>query len=255
MSDAVPTPAADAPGDPAAEHLAHLHKMSTTAGVTNLDYVAVNQAAVVAAVLGVLSSLAFFSPLLLVIPLIAIAFAIAGLRQIADSAGTQTGKLLAIAGIVLSVALGGAAAARDLSANWATGGDAAAIASTLSDVQRLVRDNKYPEAYELFDQDFRARVTPKQFEAAWRAMQGEKPPGLGPLETFAWNGVTPEFGSAGGARIAGLVARIKFARSNEERIDVIVRQVGNRWLINSVPFFPRERGRGDRDPFDLPAGF
>src|SRR5688572_22362990 len=89
--------------DTAAEHLAHLHKMSTTAGVTNQDYVAVNTVAIVAAVLGLASGLAFFGWLMLVVPLAGIVFAVVAIRQINDSSGTQTGKGLAMIGLALCV--------------------------------------------------------------------------------------------------------------------------------------------------------
>src|SRR5258707_10382788 len=76
----------------AATHLSQLHKMSTTAGITNLDYVAVNHTAIVAALLGLASALAFFGWLLLVVPVVGIVFAVLAIRQINDSSGTQTGK-------------------------------------------------------------------------------------------------------------------------------------------------------------------
>ena len=56
---------------------------------------AVNTAAVLAALLGVASGLAIFSPLLLVIPGIAVIVSVIAWRQIANSNGTETGKPLA----------------------------------------------------------------------------------------------------------------------------------------------------------------
>src|SRR3954451_18973037 len=88
-------------------HLSQLHKMSTTAGVTNLDYVAVNQTAIIALLLGLASGLAFFGYLLLIIPLVGIVFAIVAIRQITDSNGTQTGKGLAWGGLALCLLFGG----------------------------------------------------------------------------------------------------------------------------------------------------
>ena len=71
------------------DHLSRLHKMSTTAGVTNLDYVAVNHTAIAAVLLGLLSALSFFGFLLLVIPIVGVVFAVIALRQIGESNGTQ----------------------------------------------------------------------------------------------------------------------------------------------------------------------
>src|SRR5437763_244038 len=96
------TPTADSTSPTQADaHLASLHKMSTTAGVTNLGYVAVNQTAIVAALLGLASALAFFGWLLLVIPIVGVVFAIVAIRQINDSSGTQTGRGLALLGLAL----------------------------------------------------------------------------------------------------------------------------------------------------------
>src|SRR5258706_5182963 len=80
----------------AADPLSKLHKMSTTAGVASQQYVAVNTAAVLAALLGVASMMAMFSPLLLVIPAGTIGVAIFAWPQIANRHGTGTGKVLSI---------------------------------------------------------------------------------------------------------------------------------------------------------------
>src|SRR5205085_1507862 len=68
-------PMATAPPEPkpatdteAPDPLAALHKMSTTAGVASQQYVAVNGAAVLAALLGFASALTILSPVLLVVP-------------------------------------------------------------------------------------------------------------------------------------------------------------------------------------------
>src|SRR6476646_9155703 len=94
---------------PGADPLAGLHKMSTTAGVTNLDYVAVNQTAIAAVLIGLLSVVSFFGHLLLVIPVVGVIFAIVALRQISNSNGTQTGKGLALLALLLCLGLGGTA--------------------------------------------------------------------------------------------------------------------------------------------------
>src|SRR5436190_20115121 len=82
-------PAAAAAGD---DHLAHLHKMTTTAGLGSSDYVAVNGTAVFALLVGVASALALMSEVLLILPLVAIVAAFVALSQIRHSNGTQTGK-------------------------------------------------------------------------------------------------------------------------------------------------------------------
>src|SRR4051794_31568703 len=96
-----PTPPAPPPGaaPPDDDPLAHLHKMSTTAGVSSQDYVAINIPSLVAFVLGLASVLAAVFPVALLLPALSIAFAIASLSQINRSNGTQTGRGFAYLGI------------------------------------------------------------------------------------------------------------------------------------------------------------
>src|SRR4051812_40853266 len=95
-----PASATTAPPDP----LRSLHKMSTTAGVGSSEYVAINGMSIAAAICGLASSLSLLDNTLLVIPLAGIFFGIIALRQIASSNETQTGRLLAWSGILLSCA-------------------------------------------------------------------------------------------------------------------------------------------------------
>ena len=135
MSQA-PMPQAPLTTSAADEHLERLHKMSTTAGVTNTGYVAVNQTAVVALVLGVLSAIALFGTLLLVVPVVGIVFAIVAIRQISDSNGTQTGKWMAWTGLALCLAFGGARLTQDLMVSAGVKQDEQRIAATISQLGR-----------------------------------------------------------------------------------------------------------------------
>ena len=214
--------------------------MSTTAGVTNLDYVAVNQTAIVAALLGFASALSFFGNLLLIIPIIGVIFAVVAMRQISHSSGTQTGKLLAIAGLLLCVLLGGWAITKEALAIAAVKGDENKIASTLSQLGQLLHDGKYKEAYALHDDDFQNRVKFAQFESRWKSIQSPQP--LGRVQKMEWNGVSPSFGSEGGSPMAALKAMMRFEKAQDERVDLIMRRVGDRWLISHFPsFFPEPR--------------
>src|SRR3954452_11695166 len=100
MQNQASTP--DNPGN--TDPLSSLYKMSRTAGLGTTEYVAINGAAVTAAILGLASALAIMADVLLVIPLVGIIFAIVALRQISHSSGTQGGRALAWAGLVLSLA-------------------------------------------------------------------------------------------------------------------------------------------------------
>src|SRR4051794_6354462 len=86
----------DDPAEPAGatppagdDPLAHLHRMSTTAGLGSGEYVAINGAAVFGFILGLASALCLFEEtILLVIPLVGAITSIVALRQIAKSNGT-----------------------------------------------------------------------------------------------------------------------------------------------------------------------
>src|SRR5690349_615074 len=82
--------------------LRSLHKMSTTAGISSQEYVAINTAAVWTAALGVASLFALIDPILLVIPLAAVVFGFVALHQIKDSNGTETGRSWAWLGLLFA---------------------------------------------------------------------------------------------------------------------------------------------------------
>jgi hypothetical protein len=255
MADAPTTPpTTDADAAAATAHLAHLHKMSTTAGVTNLDYVAVSPLAVASVLIAIASLLALVGPVFLMIPAAGVLVAVLALRQIADSSGTQTGRPLAWISLALCVVIGGAEVAKESMAALATRSDEQRIAATLNDLGAAIKAQNYKDAYALFDDEFQDRVKLKAFSDTWSAVQA--PNGLGKLESLAWNGVKPQFVPSGGSRGAYVKALVKFARSNEERFDVALRQVGDRWMVTQLPaFFPMKGQRGgntDEDVFQIP---
>ncbi len=89
--------------------LSRLARMSTTAGVGSGDYVAINTLAIASTLLGLGSMIVpLLGPYLLqIIPLAAIVTALVAWRQIKRSNGTQTGRGLAAAGILLALLFGG----------------------------------------------------------------------------------------------------------------------------------------------------
>lgn len=227
-------------------HLAQLHRMSPTAGVTNRGYVALNLLAIVAVLLGLASALALLSFYFLPIPVGAIVVALLAMRQVNNSNGTQTGKGLALAGLGLAVILGGAVGAMEWKNYAALKEDESRISATLSEAGKQLHDGKYDQAYALFDDSFKSYVTPELFKSNMISVQA--PRGLGKLESMAGNGIV-QFESANGARPAITKAIIKFAniRGEDERFDVALREVGGKWMIVRFPFFaePKKGGADD----------
>jgi hypothetical protein len=160
--------------------LAHLHKMSTTAGLGTTEYVAVNGMSIVALILGVASALSLFANELLVIPILAIALAFVAFHQIKNSNGTQTGKGLAALGLVFALGfmvLVGGRLAFEIMGNRA---DEKAIDELISQCDQDLRAGKYHEAYQMFTGKFTSTVKEQNFTDTWkRIVDGTKDyPGL-----------------------------------------------------------------------------
>src|SRR4051794_33910846 len=123
-SNPPPAPQGGAEGD---DPLSHLHKMSTTAGLGSGDYVAVNGTAVFALILGLFSFLAFFSEMLLIVPLACLVASVIAFRQIGRSNGTQTGRWIVVLALLAALASGGLVVARSATEGVRTRADRQAI--------------------------------------------------------------------------------------------------------------------------------
>jgi hypothetical protein len=223
-----------------ADALSKLHKMSTTAGVASQQYVAVNSAAVAAALLGVASALTIFSPLLLVIPLAGMIVAVAAWRQIGNSNGTETGKGVAALGLALSLLIGGAVLGKELLDNAHSRADAHQMAFICTQLNDAIKADRYDAAYNLFDINFRSRVSPQQFEAKLRVLQS--PRNNGRIHSIIWNGVPPAYEKIeGGNGMLGVIyTAIKFD-AGEGRFTFVFRKVSEGWqLMNIMELFPMQ---------------
>lgn len=156
----VAAPAADQP-------TRELYHMSRTAGVGLGDYAAVNVRAVIGLLLGAASVLALIfadSYLPLLIPLAALVVSGIALVQIQRSNGTQTGKGVAIAGLLLGLLLGGATLSKQIGVVRREKDASAQIAEVVkrfSDAN-VARDAR--SAYAQFASAFQQQVQPESFE-------------------------------------------------------------------------------------------
>jgi hypothetical protein len=168
MSDPTPNPTDTPPAD---DPLAHLHKMSTTAGLGTTDYVAVNGTSIVALILGLASGLSLFDRVLLAIPVVAIVLAIIAIVQIRDSNGTQTGKGLAALGILLALLFVGLVGGKAVAETYTNREDEIAIEKVIADLDQTLRAGKYSDAYDrLFAERFTSRFTEQTFMETWKHM-------------------------------------------------------------------------------------
>lgn len=229
----------------APDPLAKLHRMSTTAGVASQQYVAVNNTAIIAVVLGVASGLAMLDKIMLFIPAIGIVVAIVAWHQIRNSNRTETGLPWAILGLLLSFLIGAGVSAKEISARRRLHSDVEQMSSLLHDLQGdLVKEN-YEAAYQRFDILFRQRIPLQLFEGRWRAYQ--RPTVDGPLKEMAWNGVPPIFENVkGGDEIVAVMSVIvRFQSFENGRFTFVFRNTGGGWQLEDMPdMFPQKKGNG-----------
>jgi len=240
----LPRPAGD-DGPDAPDALAGLHKMSTTAGITSQEYVAINIPAIIALVLGLASVVALLnvSGVLLVIPLAAIVTAFAALSQIRASNGTQTGRAFAIGGIVLALLIGGIVLVKAVAERFQSKADREAIAARIEEVGRLVKAKDYDNAYKLFSSRFQNRINRPTFETKWESTQTYQ--GLGRITSIEWNRTNILFQEdpSSGARVGFAASWIHFEKGEEPaRFTFEFRKSGPNWEVDDIPsLFPPDK--------------
>ena len=228
--------------------LSRLHKMSTTAGLGSGDYVAVNIVAVVAALLGVASLLAKLNNALLLIPLAGALCGIIALIQINHSNGTQTGRGLAIAGLVLSLAIGGFVIAQQAADYYRTQADQQEIASLVQDLGNQIKSKDFAKAYALFDGDFQERVPLDKFKTRLAYFESAQAVELlGHMTGMEWNGLLQfDTDVKTGSQMAGGVGRMTFEKKGEPaRQSMVFRKIGSKWKVDAMPdLFPPPNAQG-----------
>jgi hypothetical protein len=215
--------------------LSHLHKMSTTAGLGSGDYVAVSGTAVFALILGLFSFLAFFSEMLLIVPLACLVASVVAFRQISRSSGTQTGRWIVLLGMLAAFACGGLVVVR-----WATEGvrtraDREVIGKVTEDLAKKITAGDLKGAYGLFSDRFQQRTPQQNFDERVKMLQGY----YGPLQSTSWNGLA-EFNDedASGARVAAVSVQFNFTKQPVRDIAQF-RKDGDKWVIDVLPdLFP-----------------
>lgn len=229
--------------------LSHLHKMSTTAGLGTTEYVAVNAVAVFALIFGLASVLAIVDSILLIVPVAGLCCAVLALRQISQSNGTQTGRLLAVVGLVLSLAFGGYVVGNHLTEASRTRADREQISALVDAFGKDVIAGRYAEAYARLAPRLTARVTPEQFERT-----------MAPRREFAVYGKLDSVKTSSlfhfqtdpstGARVGAV--RINFKYANVEQPaqeDAIFRKIDGKWMLEDMPeIFPSQQQQQQQAP-------
>jgi hypothetical protein len=218
----------------AVDPLRSLHKMSTTAGVGSQEYVAINVAAVWAIVLGLASAMTVLSNALLVIPVIGIIFGIVALKQIAGSSGTQTGRGIAIVGLILCVGFAGVSLAGQWMETAGDREDKEKVAALVEQLGRDIKAGNMDAAYGRFSEEFRKGVKKEQFVTQATFLRSSSM--YGNLESMTWNGRVNFNGPPKGElRFAESVLLIYMDTSKDPiRQNIALRRTGGQWYIDRI---------------------
>ncbi len=231
-----------------ADPLARLHHMSTTAGITTQEYVAINLPAIVTTVLGLASVVAFLHMLLLIVPAIAVVVGIIALRQIRESNGTQTGRPFALGGIVLAVLIGGGLVANAAYVRFSSKSDERVILDQVNDLAAKLKSRDYTKAYELFNDRFKARIKFDAFEGRFKLIAEH----IGGIRSFEWNGVPAQFEvePSSGTRMGIVICKAQFEKTTDAaRWRVLFRNSGDGWMIDDLPdVFPADKAPRNQTP-------
>lgn len=144
-----------------------LSRMSTTAGVGMQEYRAINPWAVTSVVAGVASWIALLSLILLVVPVLAVVCGAIAIIQVSRSHGTQSGRGLAVAGILLGLVAGGFVAVTGIQEHRQRQAYSAQIGEIITAFGKELSAGDFAEAYALTEPRFRERVTLGQFRGTF----------------------------------------------------------------------------------------
>ena len=249
LKDPTPSPPADrpvAPGDDGPDPLASLHKMSTTAGITSQEYVAINIPSVLALFVGLASVLAVLTPVLLLVPVAGVVVGLVALSQIRASNGTQTGRGFAWLGIFLSLGIGTFVLVGAVVERGRTAADRQEIVRQIEELGRHVSARDYEKGYAMFSDRFRNRVDRTTFDAVWD--QVHSVPELGKFLGMEWNRTNIYFEDepGSGTRVATAYAWVNFEKPSKERArhPLQFRKAEGKWVIDDAPqLFQSERRR------------
>ena len=243
------TPPGGAPsGTPGeADPLHNLYRMSRTAGLGSGDYVAINNTSIVALLLGLASSLALLFPSAIIVGAAAVVCGILALVQIRSSNGTETGRVFAALGILLGLALAGAATAKLVIANVQHRRDEAAIGQVIKQLNDHIVAKRYSEAYQtLFSDNFKGAFDEAEFARRWEAHV----PIMGEIQSIGWGGRAEiQDVRATGERRAVVSSSVKFAKfpdSATQPIGLLYHE--GEWMIDTIAqIFERARPGGAED--------
>lgn len=236
---------------PADDPIASLHKMSMTAGVAAQDYVAINNLAVITAVLGVGTAMAFIHWFFLLVGVAGIAAGIIALRQIRNSNGTQGGAGLAWIGMAMSLVIAGGVGASALRTELRMRARQAEVTAVVNEFGQKIMADQFEQAYAMCDPAFQMVFPLDQFIQTWKTQRDHPDLGGGKVLEMSGNGLVEFSEQADGSAVAFTTIVVRSEKwPNPWRITTGLSQaaVGGRWTIVTLkemfrpPQKPRQQG-------------
>jgi hypothetical protein len=231
-------------GDP----FARLHKMSRTAGAGHNEYVAVSNTAVTALFFGLASALVVLGWPLVVIPVAGVVISLLALKQIRGSNGTQTGAVIALAGLLFSVASVGFVGFTQVNSYLTTRADVEDISKVIERFGEHIKHERLDDAYAMMTPAFTKRINRDRYDFLFKSMRDS--PYMGKVNWMKSNGLfkfdTDRLTGLYQATGVVLVSVGADASLEPERPGMVFRKINGVWMIDDIPmWFPNESGPQD----------
>ena len=236
------------------DSLADLHHMSRTAGLGSGDYVAINVVAVTAVIFGLASALVVVDPLFLAMPIVGLILSISAIYQIRNSNGTQSGMVMAAAGLLLALGFFSYKVGGQVFGEIRTRADRSEIESLLNNLGQELQQgdsNSLADAYGKFDSVFAARVPRAGFDKVWNATRAS--PYMGAITSIESNGhLKFDIDLRSGEPIAQGLAIVHLSKGDPRdapRWSTIFRKENGHWLLENLPdVFPAPQSPAPSSP-------
>jgi hypothetical protein len=232
--------------------LHNLYRMSLTAGLGSGDYVAINNTAIIALLLGLLSVTALLYPIMLVAAVAAILCGALALVQIRSSNGTQSGRIFAGLGVLLGLALGGATVGKMVAARMEKQREEQAIGEVIKRLNDFIVAGEYGQAYQtLFSQRFKQDFTEQQFAQVWEQLV----PYAGRVKSIGWNNRAEiDVVRATNSKRAVANGDITFEKTPTRQPFQFTKAQGGEWEIDLITqLFEKKQDRTPQGPMPDPT--
>lgn len=174
----------------------------------------------------------------LIFPVLAVVAGVLAWQQISRSNGTQTGREVAAIGLLLAVIFGGFAGFRSVYGTFRNHTDEEQIVAQVHKLGELLNTRDYTDAYSMFDNQFRKRVSHAEFENRWRNITAS--PIIGNVKSIDWNHLLGfEVDPVDNTQIATGMMLVSCLTPAPMRVHMSFRKEDGTWLIDQLQeFFP-----------------